>query len=464
MNLNLSAAEKAERKKMPYYKWLLEDPVFGLYCFEGVTNQLNVALNIPLTEKYLQRIYGEAEGTKLFALVNERWLQVLLNEGIPGERNAETGAFSGEVTNFDLRKLENILGKMKPLWELKGTLTSPAQYTSINPLAPDLDESGKVIGYEANAVRDSEYNKVGNSLAWVPQTTGDILADLIEMYVPFHKTKALISTAVILNFQAEHERRTGISKETYMGYALPIVSEMFKAEASLVLKALPAQAPIAVVKANYLAENEKALTAMLSKPNEDGEVTPAPVVAAKVAMIMKAVKAGVDASVAIPDADIVAAGGDAKYAAWLNFKKSAKAVLAEANKTPVAITDAVLARMQDKRFVKFYTRPGLLQSMIAGSWPTNPHVLLRAVGTVIDEKWTTSKVEGEALANYDYAANEQFVRDFAEQAEQFRNQSVSDEAIKAHSARLYDGKVIGIEDGTSSDAERRVRAAAQSPQ
>lgn len=181
MNLDISAEELASRKNMPYYKWLLEDPVFGLYCFEGVTNQLNVALNIPLTEKYLQKLYGEAEGKKLFALVNERWLQVLLNEGIPGEFNEETRVFSGEVTNFDLKKLEHILGKLKPLWELKGTLTNPRQFTSANPLAPDLDDEGRVLGFTPNPVRDSEYNKVGNSLAWVPQTTGDIVADLIEM-------------------------------------------------------------------------------------------------------------------------------------------------------------------------------------------------------------------------------------------------------------------------------------------
>lgn len=458
MNLGLSPAELAERKNKPYYKWLLEDPVFGLYCFEGVTNQLNVSLNIPLTEKYMQRIYGEEEGTKLFNLVNDRWLQVLLNEGIPGEKNAD-GTYTGEVANFHLKKLEHILGKMKPLWDLKGTLTNPAQFTAANPLAPNLDEEGKVLEFTPNPVRDSEYNKVGNSLAWVPQTTGDIVADLIEMYVPFHKTKALVSTAVILNFQTEHERRTGISKKTYLGYALPIISEMFKAEASLMLKELPQGAPIEAAKAVYVAKNKEGLTQMLSKPDDEGNAPTAAQVAQKVEAIMPAIQAGVTASVAIPTEDIVAAGGDAKYAAWLNFKKAAKPVLAKANQTPVQITDAVLAHMQDKKFVKFYTRPGLLQSMVAGSWPTNPHILLRSVGTVINESWTKLAVPGTDLPNYDYREKEQFVRDFAEQAQQFRTQEVKDEALKAHAARLYDGKVIGIEDSTSNDAERRVRAA-----
>lgn len=477
MNLGLSPAQVTERRNMPYYKWLQEDPIFGLYCFEGVTNQLNVALNIPLTEKYLQRIYGEAEGTKLFNLVNERWLQVLLNEGIPGEKNPETGVYTGDVASFDLRKLEHILGKMKPLWDLKGTLTNPAQFTAGNPLAPNLDAEGRVLEFTPNPVRDSEYNKVGNSLAWVPQTTADIVADLIEMYVPFHKTKALVSTAVVLNFQPEHERRTGITKQTYFTYALPIISEMFKAEASLMLKELPQGAPIEAAKAVFVAKNKEALTATLSKPDDEGNTPTAAQVAQKVGAVMPAVEAGVAASVAISDADIAAAKAKipesdfegleaaevkekvSKYAAWLNFKNAAKPVLAKANQTPVQIADPVLAHMQDKKFVKFYTRPGLLQSMVAGSWPTNPHVLLRSVGTVISDTWTKLAVPGTDLPSYDYREKEQFVRNFAEQAEQFRTQEVKDEALTEHSARLYDGKVIGIEDSTASDAERRVRAA-----
>lgn len=278
-----------------------------------------------------------------------------------------------------------------------------------------------------------------------------------------------MSTAVILNFQTEHERRTGINKQTYLGYALPIIAEMFKAEASLVLRQQPEAvlanaAGVAAVKKEYIEKNRAGLAAMLSKPDDEGIVPSPAQVAAKVAAIMPAIEAGVNVSVPIPFEHIVAAGGDAKYAAWKNFSVSAKSVLAKANQTPVAITDPILAHMQDKKFVKFYTRPGLLQSMVAGSWPTNPHVLLRAVGTVIDEKWTKSKVEGVELANYDYLKEEQFVRDFAEQAEQFRTQEVKDEALAAHLARLYDGKVIGIEDSTSSDAERRVRAAANREQ
>ncbi len=459
LDMDLSEAEKAEEKNKPYYRLLQEDPVYGLYCFEGVTNQLNVALNIPLTEKYLQRIYGEEAGSKLFALANERWQKILLNEGIPGEYDEETKTFSGEVANMDLKNLSPILDRMKPLWELKGMLTRPAQFTGVNPLAPDLDEAAQPVGVAANSVRDAEYNRVGNSLAWVPQTTGDIIADLIEMYVPFHKTKAAISSTVILNFQTEHEERTGITQEKYMSYALPILSHMFKAEASLeltqVLEGAP-ETPLATFKAVYSAGNKEFLKKMLTKPNSTAAQVAA--VAARVdALFEGGIQAGIDAAEKLTTESVQAAGGDKKYAAWLQFNVAAKEVLKVANQTPVEIVDPVLARLQEKRFVKFYTRPGLLQSMVAGSWPTNPHILLRGVGTVIKEEWTQPKVEGTRLVEYNYLESEDFVKSLAAQADQFRSTPVDNEALKAFKASLYDGKIIGDGGANADEAQQRLR-------
>lgn len=479
LNMNLTAEQLSEVEKRPYYRWLQDDPIFGLYCFEGVTNQLNVALNVPLTRKYLKKIFGSDAGEKIFTKANERWLFILKKEGIPEE----------VLPQYDLSVLASKLDKLVPLWELKGTLTDIHQYSEANPLNPDLNNDSKPVklvdgvevAYELAPKQAEEVNTVGLGLAWVPQTTADILSDLIEIYVPFQKTRSLITTGVILGFQKEHGRRTGITKESYMGFSMPIITKMFELEASMALFQKAAQADGSLRELTpderksildpYLAKNKAGLKAMLSKPTEDErgrDITPTPEeVEATLNLLWEGkdqvvgIRASVEkaqpatVAVQVPAAlaelktdlsseELQAAakelpGNALKLAAWKIFKPYAKAVIQKANQLPVAIEDALLAHMQKKKYVKFYSRPGLLQSMSLGVWPTNPHVLLRSVGTIIAEDATQST---QNLADYDYR-NEKFVASNARLVDEFINTPVTDDEINAYKKRVYSPSILG---------------------
>jgi hypothetical protein len=193
----------ARRKGTGY----LKDNTWCTYCAEHKTAVVNVMLNLPHNEASFREVYGAEEGPALWKDFVDRHNE--LNPGDPW-RDDEATAFT-------------------PLWKQDGL--SPAD------IAP-FDGAEQYEAYhDALATRTLEaYDgpqplDPGRALAWVPETTADLVNDFLETYASFVDVGAPICASVLMGFRDELVDRLGISDEQFLQHAIPIVSKMMVAEA-----------------------------------------------------------------------------------------------------------------------------------------------------------------------------------------------------------------------------------------
>lgn len=167
----------------PFIKLLKENAAFKTYCAEHVTIAINAGLNIPQTEEGYQKIWGKEIGKDLFQKANALW------KGI---------------TNSDLPQ-EELKAFQKPLWSRRIKISD-----------------GKP------AIESPAIKIPGNGLAWMPETTFDIVSDFIDQYANFTKVSVPRATIALVGFTPEVEKRLGISKENYFKILAPVLEKMMK--------------------------------------------------------------------------------------------------------------------------------------------------------------------------------------------------------------------------------------------
>ncbi len=245
-----------------FYHLLKTNPSLALYCYEGVATTSFLGLNVPLTLKYLQRIYGAEAGQKMFDFADESWKDIQV-------RALGNRADPAHIISLKDPRIQDVLAQLKPLWELprgpgKTEFSNAAEFTPTNPLYPDRDARGVPVGLDASmsaeklAQRDKELDEVGRGLPYKPQSTTDILRAMIDIYAPFYRVGAARDTAVILTFVDKIKERTGLLFDTESpeyGFGVKAVEVLFKHEANLVWAKLNRIDTQQAITAAVLAQN-----------------------------------------------------------------------------------------------------------------------------------------------------------------------------------------------------------------
>ncbi len=432
----------------PYYRLLQEHRMLGIYCFEGVVTMLNVGLNIPLTLEYFQRIWGRVRGALMFAMTNERYKQIQRNEMQRRDRNGNPIPLKPEeeklIESLDSPRLSKALAGMKGLWELKMGVKNPEQYTPDNPLYPDRDEDGVALSEEKDAqgkflplarpaeadqIARAEFREFGKLLMWKPQTTSEVLRDLIYLYGPYHKVTAVRTTAIILTFQAEFYKRLGIEQQVFKDNATKVVKTLFTHEANWTLAKLK-EAPLteeqrtAKFTAYIEGTRQASLRAMMNLKGSDetrgledidnlvksGVLKPEEGARLKeelIAFRRERNRLASEMGTEILNTQIVPAmeavypldaatelrgvgpGAIANYpaqgpASWTKFYADLRPIIEELNKIPSKNDDFIKQAILDQRFVKYNLRPGMAIAVAHGIHKTHPLVHVYPVVTAIN--------------------------------------------------------------------------------
>lgn len=193
-----------------FLKKLKSDNTYATYCAEHMTIVTNIALNVAQNEQGYKDIWGDEVGTALWQKAQSRWSERTFGNGTEGGYTMATleGIPSGDA-NFT------------PLWKLKGIRT--------------ITQNGKNEGI----MKNSKITKLGFSLAWPPETTLDLMRDFVEQYAHWSYVGPVMSTSVVVGFQALAGDRMGMSAADYMKLAMPVIVPMFQYHMAAQLAAVP---------------------------------------------------------------------------------------------------------------------------------------------------------------------------------------------------------------------------------
>lgn len=451
----------------PYYKLLQEHKMLGIYCFEGVANMIYVGLNVPLTRNYFQRIWGRNRGLTMFQMVNDRWVEIQKSElrrwDNQGNELPLTPEELAQIETLDSPRLATALSQMKALWEMEGGIKNAVQYglgatpAQDNPLYPDRDENGIALSdqrtdlgiapplvarsQEADAALRLELAEFGKALPWKPETTSEILRDLMYLYGPYHKVSGVRSTALVLSFQAEFYKRTGISKDVFRENATKIVKKIFLHEANWRLAQLLAApltedaraAAFADYKERTAAGLRHSMAALKASRENRGfeaidELVQREAITAEEAQNMKqnliafrrernraAAQMGEELLVSDilpviesvytedpathlrrPGVSAIAGYPAAGGKSWAKFYASVESDIEELNKIPVKEPDLIKQAILEQRYVKYNNRPGLPIVLAHGIHKTHPLVSVYPVVTAINEEYIEERTGGDA--------------------------------------------------------------------
>jgi len=450
----------------PYYLMLQDEESLALYCDEGVSTTNFLGMNVPLTLAYFQRIFGAVDGAAMFDFADLAFQEIQRSAaGIrPGHRppaNAPT------VTIVSLKDpvYQNVLAKMRPLWELPGGVRNPAQFTAQVPLFPNrvatIDPAGAVTLSTAdatgaaapaleNANRDTDIRTLGLGLPFKPQTTSDILRDVIETYVPYHKVQSAVRTAaIVLNFADKVKERTGILDDRIQFFATQVISLMFKHEsnwrfaqisamaaADKLLDGKPLPFPpgatepqktairasaVGAQYVGYAAKTTAALDDLAAKfKNLTGDFTQEELQGLRQILKPDEIQKLVDYRASrntrlyaqlrnLMSQEIVpvlaqtprtpvpgySADGGTSFA---TFVSEATPVLDTANQETIRNPNLILQVLLGEKYVKYNYPPGMIPALGLETHDLNPNVLFTGVATLIDENAVEPQVANDTHA------------------------------------------------------------------
>ncbi len=153
---------------------ITEDPKWAQYCAEHQLMIASIGLNLPQNLKGYQEVYGEEDGARLWELA-----------------------------------------------KAKGVQEAPA----------DFEPHYKKLGLEPPRGNfDGPFSESGKAMAWVPETTSDLVEDFISTYAPFKKVGGRMAAGVLEGFKETVLDRMGISEEKFDEIAKPIQGLLLEAD------------------------------------------------------------------------------------------------------------------------------------------------------------------------------------------------------------------------------------------
>jgi hypothetical protein len=206
---------------MYYRDWLMQedylmtDTSWYFYCAANKLTVLNIALNLPHNEKAFQEVYGETEGSSL-------WAQFL---------NRYTNA-----TGFDFYYYPEMETDFVPLWKQEGL-----QPSDIIPFT--IEQYNE---YDKHRRKGTIYNGPApvmppNAVVCSAQATADIVNEFIQIYADPYDAGPLSTVAVLWGFMTPVLQRTGISEEEYLYYTLKIFQLLVYSDARVNAAIVPAK-------------------------------------------------------------------------------------------------------------------------------------------------------------------------------------------------------------------------------
>ncbi len=336
---------------MFFRDWVFEKPYlasneWNTYCAEHKTIVSNIGANLPNNEAAFKKVYGDVEGALLFAAYKKKFKEITGGELVE--------------TNFT------------PLWEKTGLTAAQVrpwkdveEYKAYQKARFDGSlKAGTYTGFKPAAS--------GEGMVWRPETTADLVKNFVETYASFRDVGALASSAAIMGFKDVVKDRMGITDETFMANAAPILTKLLVAEAM-------ARAPAEPAKFQEWAKMTTgglyvAFGGNVADLAPGG--TPKPQLLGLAQQLMTAAMAD---QRTIMGGFAVPAGkrNDAAYA-WL--RGAIKEDLQRARE--VMVTDPSKTQM--------YSPPAVVNRVINGMVETNPHVHFRTIATAVDANDTVS--------------------------------------------------------------------------
>jgi hypothetical protein len=381
-----------------------DNPALNHYCAEHITIGLNIALNVPQNLKGYQEVYGVERGSKLWTIVQRRWLK---------ERHIVSGRLWGPVAATQFPETP---ASFKPLW--KAIVEKAEARAKKVTNSSDQVRFVQLAGNPRERIPNRppvEWDLVGMGVAWPFETTSDLMADFITQYARFTQVGPVVSALALIGFQDEAVKRLRMDPGAFFMQTTPFIRAMFAYDLAVFFSRQPAAARNAQVGLQYLQAQRKGLRDFLvGKALAGAGENPAPEVVA-------AASARIDGMMAVIFADGVAgeelmsAGGIAKAvqvatmldgrinrakklpginavkieqvrseAAFQDFRRFVSAHTARVRE----IQPACDARNPDEACVKYYSPPAVLPRVIAGIRVHEPLLGFSAIGTVVDGRDT----------------------------------------------------------------------------
>jgi hypothetical protein len=340
----------------PFLTKIKNDKSYYSYCAEHMTIVLNVALNLAQNEQGYVDVFGPIEGKALWELAKNRY------------ENRERLVYDKDQFAF----VTKVLGK---------TPTSGVPRIDGNKFSP----LWKVHGI----TRPTEEATVGKSLAYPPETTADLMANLVEQYANWPDVGPVMASAVIFQFLPEVMKRTGLSAEKYFTLAVPFVIKMIKHDAST--QKLSATGDALKAYEEYLKKVENGtMVGQVPVPGLRQILKPLEglpgVVDRLITTIMTPLR-----SDEIKKWIAANNGKDINLEAWPAFIKDAKPDLIKARELDMSMEEGIetIVKEQDGREtvlknVKYYVPPAVIHRIVSGMHPYDEKNLeFKAVATAM---------------------------------------------------------------------------------
>ncbi len=288
----------------PFIQLIEECDLFKLYCAEHVWQVLNTGLNIPQNERGYVEFYGEEVGRDLFEKAKETWKKL----------NPESPEFP-------------VIPYFEPLWQ-KSDIQNP-----------------------------STSHDIGKGMYCNPQTTSDLVRDIVKIYSPWHQVGPSYSIALILGFLSTLSERLGLEQKE-------LVSHISK--------------PINLISKYYLktvdmavGEFKQKLIVDLVKISSTEESTLLNLLSASLA-------------------DLTDGRSELTLErAYQDFEKEMDLIIEELRKVEpkfslAELVNKYLAGEDHKKVVKYYNPPATIHKIVNNLVKCNPLVTFKTIGTVMD--------------------------------------------------------------------------------
>jgi hypothetical protein len=335
---------------------------WATYCAEHLTIALNVALNLAQNLQGYKDVWGEEYGTFLWEKAQERW---------PRDRKVKKKM----IKSAPLVGIPEGDDNFMPLWKLMG-LKKPTAVT-----------------------------RAGKALAFPPETTADVARSLIDHYANWGLVGPVFSSALLMGFAPEIQKRTAVSPETFFAQVSPILTKIFLYDTAWKLSQFFADMDgIAIGASDIMYEIKKTTDLYKHGHVSNPQMTSLAGVLAyglslqddnpeRVALLAQNLSTKILSPLNQPESIALMVHLATKYSYnkdsekrlnWIRFeyKNAIEAELKLARNIPIPDID----EQEDEgvKLVNHLSTPAAIQRIINGLHPRNPHVFFRAVATVFD--------------------------------------------------------------------------------
>jgi hypothetical protein len=323
---------------MFYRDWIRDAPhlkndnSWKTYCAEHKTIVTNIGTNLPHNEAAFVETFGN-DGAQLWK-----------------EFKAKFKAANGrEFTAADEIHFE-------PLWKKEGLKADQirpwkdlAEYNGYQKARQD----GSLASYTGFVPAEP-----GKGLAWPPETTADLVSDLVETYVPFMKAGAYYQLATLMGFKDTLLERMGFGDDKFLQLTMPVMKKMLIAEAKATAPGTSAD--------GWLKKAKATLFQAFGAPTD---ATAAAKINGLIEMITQGLDRALPAIVSQPVGDPI----QQRMAAALWLRGEVQADIEKARRAGVA----------DASKVEYYSPPAVFQRVAVGMHESSKFVKLKPLCTAV---------------------------------------------------------------------------------